>query len=71
MKQYVQRCRTRVDENLERAPEDVVSMAIEHRQMHLETLAYMFHNFPMTRKRFRSPSAYRQAARPAPDERMA
>ena len=26
-------------------------MAIEHRQMHLETLAYMFHNFDYSRKR--------------------
>lgn len=42
---YVDRCRELVDEHLERAPEDVVYMALEHRQMHLETLAYMFHNF--------------------------
>jgi iron(II)-dependent oxidoreductase len=42
---YVQRCRARVDENLDQASEEVVSMAIEHRLMHLETLAYMFHNF--------------------------
>ncbi|MBV8549877.1 MAG: SUMF1/EgtB/PvdO family nonheme iron enzyme [Acidobacteriaceae bacterium] len=42
---YVERCRKHVDYNLERAPEDVVCMALEHRQMHLETLAYMFHNF--------------------------
>jgi iron(II)-dependent oxidoreductase len=42
---YVERSRRLVDENLERAPEDVVYMALEHRLMHLETLAYMFHNF--------------------------
>ncbi len=42
---YGNRCRQRVDEHLERAPEDVVYMALEHRWMHLETLAYMFHNF--------------------------
>jgi len=41
---YVDHCRTSVDKNLERAPEDVVCMAVEHRQMHLETLTYMFHN---------------------------
>jgi gamma-glutamyl hercynylcysteine S-oxide synthase len=45
VKAYVDHCRRLVDKNLERAPEDVVSMAIEHRHMHLETLAYMFHNF--------------------------
>ena len=42
---YADRCRRLVDEHLDRAPEDVVAMALEHRQMHLETLAYMFHNF--------------------------
>ncbi len=42
---YVKRCRKEVDESLERAPEDVIHMAVEHREMHLETLAYMFHNF--------------------------
>lgn len=42
---YVAQCRRQVDAHLERAPEDVVYMALEHRQMHLETLAYMFHNF--------------------------
>jgi formylglycine-generating enzyme required for sulfatase activity len=45
VKAYAGRCRKRVDEQLERAPEELVNMAIEHRLMHLETLAYMFHNF--------------------------
>jgi iron(II)-dependent oxidoreductase len=43
--EYVDRCRKTVDFHLDHAPEEVVSMAIEHRLMHLETLAYMFHNF--------------------------
>ena len=42
---YGNRCRERVDASLEDAPEDTVYMALEHRLMHLETLAYMFHNF--------------------------
>lgn len=42
---YVARCRAHVDRNLDRASDDTVYMALEHRQMHLETLAYMFHNF--------------------------
>lgn len=46
VEQYVQRARDRVDEYVENAPEDVLCMALEHRLMHLETLAYMFHNFP-------------------------
>src|SRR4051794_15647650 len=47
---YVRRCRERVDAYLEQAPDDVVHMALEHREMHLETLAYMFHNFEYDRK---------------------
>jgi formylglycine-generating enzyme required for sulfatase activity len=42
---YVARCRSHVDDHLEYAPEEVIYMALEHRLMHLETLAYMFHNF--------------------------
>jgi iron(II)-dependent oxidoreductase len=45
VKGYVKRCRRRVDDALDRVPEDMACMALEHRQMHLETLAYMFHNF--------------------------
>jgi gamma-glutamyl hercynylcysteine S-oxide synthase len=51
VKAYLQRCRERVDSNLDRAPDDIVCMALEHRQMHLETLAYMFHNFAYELKR--------------------
>ncbi len=50
VKKYVDRCRKSVDENIEHAPEDVSYMALEHRLMHLETLAYMFHNFGHERK---------------------
>lgn len=42
---YVKRCRKQVDEHLDHVPEDIAYMALEHREMHLETLAYMFHNF--------------------------
>ncbi len=48
---YVRYCRHFVDAHYERAPEEVVSMALEHRQMHLETLAYMFHSFEYDMKR--------------------
>ena len=47
---YVQRCRQRVDEAIDQASDDILLMALEHRQMHLETLAYMFHNFDYERK---------------------
>ncbi len=42
---YASRSRQLVDKHMESAPENVVFMALEHRLMHLETLAYMFHNF--------------------------
>lgn len=47
---YVNQCREHVDLHLAEAPQDMVQMAVEHRLMHLETLAYMFHNFPYERK---------------------
>lgn len=56
VREYVNRCRSRVDRYLESAPVDVVSMSLEHRLMHLETLAYMFHNFDYRVKR--APGSY-------------
>jgi formylglycine-generating enzyme required for sulfatase activity len=47
---YVARCRSHVDRHLESASEELVYMALEHRLMHLETLAYMFHNLPYVLK---------------------
>lgn len=47
---YVRYCREHVDRYLSEAPEQTVQMALEHRQMHLETLAYMFHNFDYSLK---------------------
>jgi formylglycine-generating enzyme required for sulfatase activity len=54
VKKYVRMCRKRVDEYLDEAPEDTVQMALEHRLMHFETLAYMFHNFSYEMKVGRS-----------------
>lgn len=42
---YVARARQLVDQHLEHVPTELFVMALEHRLMHLETLAYMFHNF--------------------------
>ncbi|MGA7413247.1 MAG: SUMF1/EgtB/PvdO family nonheme iron enzyme [Bryobacteraceae bacterium] len=50
IKAYVNKTREAVDRLLEEAPADAVHMALEHRLMHLETLAYMFHNFPHEKK---------------------
>ncbi len=48
--QYVEQTRATVDAALERAPAEAVAMGIEHRLMHLETLAYMWHNLPYEMK---------------------
>lgn len=58
-KAYVRQARRAVDEALENAPADSVYMALEHRLMHLETLAYMWHNFEHGAKV--APTAYSTA----------
>lgn len=60
VRQYVTNTRRAVDEVLDSAPEDAVHMALEHRLMHLETLAYMWHNFDYSAKQ-----------RPREDSRLA
>ncbi len=50
LNEYVRYCREHVDRCIGEAPEETVHMAVEHRQMHLETLAYMFHNFDYSLK---------------------
>ena len=47
---YNRRVRESIDGLLERAPEQIVHVAIEHRLMHAETLAYLFHNLPYDQK---------------------
>src|SRR5215203_6116169 len=43
---YNRQVRRRVDALLPQAPEHVVLMALEHRLMHAETLAYLLQNLP-------------------------
>jgi len=47
---YVVRTRALIDEAAERAPEQLLHVAVEHRLMHAETLAYMLHQQPYSRK---------------------
>ena len=47
---YNRRVREKIDELLETAPAQIVNVAIEHRLMHAETLAYLFHNLPYDQK---------------------
>jgi gamma-glutamyl hercynylcysteine S-oxide synthase len=47
---YNRRVRERIDELLDRAPEQIIQVALEHRLMHAETLAYLLHNLPYDEK---------------------
>jgi len=64
VREYIERTRQRIDAALERATSgdgasslaQLLNVALEHRLMHAETLAYMFHQLPLDRK-IRSGSA--------------
>jgi iron(II)-dependent oxidoreductase len=47
---YVERVRGELDASLDRAPEQLLHVAVEHRLMHAETLAYLFHNLAYDKK---------------------
>ena len=47
---YNQRTRANIDQVLEQAPAQISHVALEHRLMHAETLAYLFHNLPYDQK---------------------
>src|ERR1700689_900466 len=47
---YNRRVRARIDELLDQVPEQIVLVALEHRLMHAETLAYLLHNLPYDQK---------------------
>jgi hypothetical protein len=47
---YNRRTRAIVDEVLEQAPAQIAHVALEHRLMHAETLAYLLHNLPYDQK---------------------
>lgn len=53
---YRDETRRRIDGLLAQAPPSIVEVAIEHRLMHVETLAYLFHQLPYFAKRI--PSGY-------------
>jgi formylglycine-generating enzyme required for sulfatase activity len=51
VRRYVERQRAELDDSLYGVPEQLVNVAIEHRLMHAETLAYLVHNLPYHQKR--------------------
>jgi len=67
---YNSRVRTNIDDILEQAPEQILHVALEHRLMHAETLAYLFHNVPYEQKIPQRPNpAY--STRPMPPSMLA
>jgi len=50
IRSYNQRVRGALDQLIEQAPEEIAHVAIEHRLMHAETLAYLLHNVPYDQK---------------------
>ncbi len=47
---YNRRVRERIDEFFDQVPEQMVQVALEHRLMHAETLAYLLHNLAYDQK---------------------
>lgn len=62
VREYGARVRREIDASIAEIPEQLLNVAIEHRLMHAETLAYLFHNLPYESKRGPAPQA--EAARP-------
>jgi formylglycine-generating enzyme required for sulfatase activity len=55
VREYVRRVRAEVDAARDQLPEQLMHVAVEHRMMHAETLAYLFHNLPYGSKRGPAP----------------
>jgi len=53
---YVSRVRAELNSAMDRLPVQLMHVAIEHRLMHAETLAYLFHNLPIESKRGPQPA---------------
>ena len=80
VRSYVRRVRESLDSNLESLLsndqrlaqtefpiEQLLQVAIEHRLMHAETLAYMLHQLPLDRKNASAPDAVLYAPTPRPE----
>jgi len=51
---YNRRVRQAIDAAIDRVPHEVLSVAVEHRQMHAETFAYLLHRLPIESKHISS-----------------
>jgi formylglycine-generating enzyme required for sulfatase activity len=65
IQKYNQRARAIIDQVLEQAPEQIANVALEHRLMHAETLAYLFHNLPYDQKVPLDAEPVRRAEKPS------
>jgi gamma-glutamyl hercynylcysteine S-oxide synthase len=63
--QYVVQVRRQMDRQLSGVSEDVVRIALEHRLMHAETLTYLIHNLPYSRRLTRMRGVRSERASPA------
>jgi gamma-glutamyl hercynylcysteine S-oxide synthase len=63
VRDYNHRTRAALDSVIEHAPADLLHIALEHRLMHAETLAYMLHGIPYNLKHGPAPSAEIRRAR--------
>jgi formylglycine-generating enzyme required for sulfatase activity len=65
VRRYVAKVRTNVDRLTPHLPERVLRMAVEHRLMHAETLTYLIHNLPYSRRLTRMRATHSETASPA------
>lgn len=65
---YCARARRELDDSLAKVPDQLLNVAIEHRMMHAETLAYLFHNLPYESKREPAASANARFGNPLSDD---
>jgi iron(II)-dependent oxidoreductase len=66
IQQYNRETRKRIDAVAARVTGEIIHMAVEHRLMHAETLAYLLHNLPYESKRQARQRSYTAAQIPAP-----
>ncbi len=65
VREYGADVRRELDQALDRVPEQLLHVAIEHRLMHAETLSYLIHNLPYAAKRGPAPGAPAHTTFPA------
>jgi gamma-glutamyl hercynylcysteine S-oxide synthase len=56
VRDYRKRTRSEIDASVDALSEQLLNVAVEHRLMHAETLAYLFHNLPYGSKRGPAPA---------------